>query len=324
MEMSIAHLSVALACPFLASGTALAQTQLLVSDGGGSKVVRYKYPSGLAFDHFVGAGLSPLSSAHGMTIGPDGLLYVCGYSTEGVLRYSAVTGEYLGTFAAVARPVDLEFGPDGYLYVSSEWHDRIERHDPVTGNFVNIAVAAGEGGLSNTYGFTIDDNGVFYVASYSTSNVLKFDPAGDFIEAIDLSVVGLTGAINADFDLQGNLIVSGYTSNSMAKVTPNGLVSLLVSPNLGGLVNPYFFDFDDDGNLVVASTGGNGAVLKYDKNGQYLGTVINSFGGGLSGDPIGILFLPPAEEECTPDFDGNGLLDLFDFLAFVNAFNAGC
>jgi hypothetical protein len=27
---------------------------------------------------------------------------------------------------------------------------------------------------------------------------------------------------------------------------------------------------------------------------------------------------------CTPDIDGNGVLDLFDFLAFVNLFNAGC
>jgi hypothetical protein len=26
---------------------------------------------------------------------------------------------------------------------------------------------------------------------------------------------------------------------------------------------------------------------------------------------------------CAPDLDGNGTLDLFDFLAFVNAFNAG-
>jgi hypothetical protein len=24
------------------------------------------------------------------------------------------------------------------------------------------------------------------------------------------------------------------------------------------------------------------------------------------------------------DFDGNGVLDLFDFLAFINAFNTGC
>ena len=34
--------------------------------------------------------------------------------------------------------------------------------------------------------------------------------------------------------------------------------------------------------------------------------------------------LKEIEGGCTPDLDGNGVLDLFDFLAFVNLFNAGC
>jgi sugar lactone lactonase YvrE len=323
--MPIARPTTALALSLVAcNAPANAQSELLVSDGGGSKIVRYKYPSGLPFDHFVGAGISPLNNAHNMTIGPDGLLYACGYNTEGVVRFSAVTGESFGTFAAVARPTDVKFGPDGKMYVASYWYGRIERHDPNNGNFIDVAVAPGEGGLQNVYGFAIDNDGYFYVASYPTSLVLKYEPSGQFVEAYDLSVQGLVGAIACDFDPQGNLIVSGYTSNSMAMVKPNGTIAKFVTSNLGGLSNPYFFDFDDQGNIVVASTGGNGSVLKYDKNGQFLGTVINSYSGGLSGDPIGILFLPPVQEDCSADFDGNGILDLFDFLAFVNAFNMGC
>src|SRR5262249_22122943 len=46
-------------------------------------------------------------------------------------------------------------------------------------------------------------------------------------------------------------------------------------------------------------------------------------GFGVAYHPYGvdnIRFMPRVQ--CYPDFDANGSLDLFDFLAFVNAFNA--
>jgi hypothetical protein len=69
--------------------------------------------------------------------------------------------------------------------------------------------------------------------------------------------------------------------------------------------------------------GGNGAILKYNLAGQFLGQLIVGTAGGMSGDPATILFLPDPKE-CVPDIDENGVLDLFDFLEFVNLFNAGC
>ena len=36
------------------------------------------------------------------------------------------------------------------------------------------------------------------------------------------------------------------------------------------------------------------------------------------------VFGAPGDIPVAADFDGNGVLNLFDFLAFVNAFNAGC
>jgi hypothetical protein len=45
---------------------------------------------------------------------------------------------------------------------------------------------------------------------------------------------------------------------------------------------------------------------------------------GASGDfVIRAIVGPPLGDQCLPDLDGNGVLDLFDFLAFTNLFNAG-
>jgi hypothetical protein len=48
------------------------------------------------------------------------------------------------------------------------------------------------------------------------------------------------------------------------------------------------------------------------------------YGGQTSdGQILGDTWVFRCAAPCYPDLDGNGVLDLFDFLAFVNAFNAG-
>src|SRR5437762_839291 len=60
------------------------------------------------------------SSTRGMTIGPDGLLYVGDFETGQILRFNPTAGTFLGTFvAAISTPTGLVFGPDGSLYVCS-------------------------------------------------------------------------------------------------------------------------------------------------------------------------------------------------------------
>jgi hypothetical protein len=57
-----------------------------------------------------------------------------------------------------------------------------------------------------------------------------------------------------------------------------------------------------------------------------LPTAIRCFVGGSAGDTAGYDNVSAARDEdpgCYADFTGEGELDLFDFLAFVNAFNAG-
>jgi hypothetical protein len=52
------------------------------------------------------------------------------------------------------------------------------------------------------------------------------------------------------------------------------------------------------------------------------GQIIAQAGDAITGDIITVI-LSPVTEGCAPDLDGDGALDLFDFLAFTNLFNAG-
>jgi len=304
------------------------QPEFLVSDFSGNRVVRFKYPSGKAFDHFVGQGISPLDDAGYMAIGPDQKLYVSSYSTHSILRYDGVTGEFLGEFVTpgdgLGRPGQFAWGPDGHLYVCSWDNSSVLMYNGQSGVFKKIFISKGKGGLDGAWGLVFEDDGNLLVASSENDKVLRFDSGGNFVKEIPVAHTGLNQPRRLIRDSAGTVYVTGLSSDSVIAIDAQDSARVFVSGGLGGLDQPSGMAFDPDGNLLVCSMGGDGTVLKYDGSfGQYLGYIIVGTDGGMSGNPSDILFLPQPEE-CGPDYDGNGLLDLFDFLAFVNAFNAGC
>jgi hypothetical protein len=67
-------------------------------------------------------------------------------------------------------------------------------------------------------------------------------------------------------------------------------------------------------------TNGTDTITQYSKDGQVLQTLQVA---GLASNNWGAEFAMRGGEECYPDFTGDETLDLFDFLAYVNSFNAG-
>jgi sugar lactone lactonase YvrE len=59
-------------------------------------------------------------------------------------------------------------------------------------------------------------------------------------------------------------------------------------------------------------------IRRMDFDGAHMETIL-----GDLGQVNDIVLAAPTPPGCYPDFDGNGTLDLFDFLAYVNSFNAG-
>jgi outer membrane protein assembly factor BamB len=147
---------------------------------------------------FVTAGSGGLDAPIGITLGPDGNVYVAG-NNGAVRRYNAATGAYIDTFVVQGSGglsgVDgLAFGPDGHLYVASLNTDQILRYNGTTGAFINAFVTAGSGGLDTPRGITFGQDGNLYVSSELTHSILRYQGPTGASPGAPLSAPGQSGA----------------------------------------------------------------------------------------------------------------------------------
>jgi len=113
---------------------------------------------------------------------------------------------------------------DGMLYVSSYGTGEILRYDAESGEFIDVAVAAGAGGLEGPRGLDFDSRGRLYVSSSGNNRVIVYsrhgEPLGDLVDEIptpcgisisrhDEICVGSAGGSGVHcYDPQGNEIYS--------------------------------------------------------------------------------------------------------------------
>ena len=120
----------------------------------GSAVQVWDLATGTLLRHF--GSYAELAAATGATLGPDGLLYLCDYERDQVLRYDPLTGALIDVLvppgAGLLDPLSLDFGPDGALHVLDA--TGIHRVDPATGELLELLVAIGDGHLEGPRSFT--------------------------------------------------------------------------------------------------------------------------------------------------------------------------
>src|SRR4051812_22066359 len=93
---------------------------VIVSSDFNNSVIEYT-TTGTFVKTLVPAGGGGLGSPQGITVGPDGNIYVSSATSDQVLRY-APDGTPMGQFqtgGGLDQPWYLTFGPDKNLYVSS-------------------------------------------------------------------------------------------------------------------------------------------------------------------------------------------------------------
>ena len=103
------------------------------------RVLRYSALTGAFVDEFIPPLSGGLKVPAFMTFGPDGNLYVTGWSSYAVHRYNGTTGAFVDLFVppgTLSNPAGLAFGPDGNLYVASWGNSRVQRYDGTTGAFL--------------------------------------------------------------------------------------------------------------------------------------------------------------------------------------------
>ena len=170
-RIKVIMLSVA-AATFLATATGASASELWALP----YAARLDGDTGEYLGLFVDGG--PPMSGFGMTVGPDGNLYVAGIASPShealVARFDTQTHQYIDTFVApgsggLDEATDLTFGPDGNLYVASAYTSTVLRYDGQTGAFLNVFASEGVG-YPEDMRFGPDGN--LYVASLDNDGIV--------------------------------------------------------------------------------------------------------------------------------------------------------
>lgn len=155
----------------------------------------------------------------GITVGPDGLVYVADYNRGTVQRYTrlgASAGMFINTGPNLERPSALRFGPDGHLYVSTGgvtgYPGDIRRFHGTTGAFMGVVVPNGVGGLSQPRGFTFrrkpEPPLEILVVDRDSWALKRYDAiSGEFIDDFIAGPL-LEEARNVEIGLDGQLYVT--------------------------------------------------------------------------------------------------------------------
>jgi len=208
------------------------------------------------------------ASSIGITVGPDGNIYVTNAESNEVMRYHGPTTVYNGS-PNLAEGAQYWGAPD-----------------PAPGQGGAVFVAAGSGGLQSPAFLSFGPDGNLYVVSSATNEVFRYNgQTGAFMDVFVKAANngGLQQPIGLAFDARGNLYVGGAASNNIVRFDPNGNPSVFVPARTGGLTDPEGLAFGPDGNLYVWSSA-QSDVLRYDgTTGAFLGT----FASAASGEPGG-------------------------------------
>ncbi|MEG4112300.1 MULTISPECIES: NHL repeat-containing protein [unclassified Microcoleus] len=177
---------------------------------------------------------------------PQGTFLVGNSRGNNVLRFDGNTGNFLGEFippgsGGLFNPDTIVFGPDGNgddksdIYVTSgdkpgnsgePTASAVLRYDGITGAFIdkfvgdNPNTAADEtGGLFRPYGLAFGPDGNFYVSSFLSDQILRYNgKTGQFIDVFasgNQQAGGLNGPNGLLFAPDGNLYVT--TQGSVAR-----------------------------------------------------------------------------------------------------------
>ncbi|HZW09742.1 MAG TPA: M12 family metallo-peptidase [Phycisphaerales bacterium] len=348
---------------------ALPDGRVLATSMLDDRVVQFGRGGGLLGD-LVGPGGGGLSEPGAMCLSTWGPLLVASAGTDSVKAYDAASGAYLGDHVGagaggLARPFGLAVTREGSLAVTSA-DGRILEFDLGTGAFVRELVSiAGNGGLSDPRGLLALPDGRLLAASRGTDQVLEFDGAtGAFLRQFNRGGTASRMTMDEPWCLrlgpEGGVYVSrahdherpapgkgvrpggrGELHLTNARIyhfhpTTGKLIRAYVQSVDSGLEHPTGFDFLRDGgadcNLNLVPDACDIAMgTSQDADGDGVpdecraGCRADYDGNGLADTRDVIAYLDDwVSKRPGADTNGDVVIDIRDFIAFLNAWASGC
>jgi hypothetical protein len=172
---------------------------------------------------------------------------------------------------------------------------------------------------------TFRPDGLLYLLHGGNADVRRYQTDGTFVDVfVDPGAGGLNDPHAMLFDdARSRVLISSFGAPGISMFDASGVpLGAFIQGATGGLANAHGMDIGPDGNLYVASFATD-SVLRYDiGTGAFIDALVTPALGGIDA-PIDILFVHRPLCPCYPDCDtstGAGVLDVFDFLCFQDAF----
>ncbi|MEI7986838.1 MAG: PEP-CTERM sorting domain-containing protein [Armatimonadota bacterium] len=253
-------------------------SELLISNFFGNSIVRFDPTTGTSLGSYTGGSLN---GALGMSVGPNGLLYVCSEGNNSIQRFNMISHAFVDTIISGSNlngPTGITFDSSNNILVGNFNNDTVTKYNS-SGTFLSSFVTAGTGGI----------NGL-YVPSFESNAIQRYNATtGAFVDTFIPAGVGGMSQPRTILFRDNKVWVTSDNGNKVLRYGLDGsFIDTFVTAGSGGLSGASGMTFGDDGLLYVSSWRNN-RILKYSMtDGSFAGTALST---GLSG-PTFIMMVP--------------------------------
>jgi sugar lactone lactonase YvrE len=192
----------------------------------------------------------------------------------------------------IIRKIGKSYGIGAYnnkLYVAEAAYGRVVVVDPVNGTMEYLkGLSTPKGALKTPVNLAFDKNGNLYVADTGRKEIVVYDKHGNYVSAFGRDLDKAAKIVDVAFH-NGELYALDLNTSRIRVLDPKTgqekrVIGYIEKPN-ESLRAPGNLTIDDKGNIYVSNIGNN-KIMKYDIDGNFLG----SFGG--TGERAGSFIRP--------------------------------